>query len=415
MNSAASRNPDHHTPNEPQLPSLEDKFMERAFDDGLRKLDEQLADVLNERATSSGPAGILLVGGTPKDQTTFITWIEQRQHRCTPVETHDDAQAAIAHDRFDLVLLNPDLPDSKGLALVQFIHQTSPTTGVILFSNNPPVELLISALREGAIDLLQTPITKDEFSQRLDTALIKSRVDRQRNEHTTRLQRICRELNNARHDMAAQLDTLCRDMVTTYRDLTNQIEEEVLATEFRTILKQELDIEELLRTMLEYMLTKVGPTNAAVFLPDHDHHYELGAYVNYDCPRDSLGTLLDHLCQVICPQMEDTEQIISFSDAAEFAQCFNLDLDFLADSHVAAFSCLHEESCLAVVVLFRSQAHPFEDELAPLIDLMRNIFAEQLATVIQVHHRSRPSWPKEAEEHDEQGDEFGYGFGGLAA
>lgn len=415
MNSAASRNSDHHTQHEPQLPAPGDKFIERAFDDGLRQLDEQLADVLNERATSSGPAGILLVGGTPQDQTTFITWIEQRRHRCTPVESYDDARSAVAHHRFDLVLLNPALPDGKGTDLIEFIHQTSPATKVALFSDNPPVDLVIRALREGAIDLLRIPITRDEFSQRLDTALIKARVDQQKNEHTIRLQRICRELNNSRHEMAAQLDTLCRDMVTTYRDLTNQMEEEIIATEFRTILRQELDIEELLRTMLEYMLTKVGPTNAAVFLPNHDRNYELGAYVNYDCPRDSLGTLLDHLCQVICPQMEDTEQIISFSDATEFAQCFNLDLDFLADSHIAAFSCLHEERCLAVVVLFRSQAHPFEDELAPLIDLMRNIFAQQLATVIQVHHRSRPSWPNEAEEHDEQGDEFGFGFGGLAA
>ena len=33
------------------------------------------------------------------------------------------------------------------------------------------------------------------------------------------------------------------------------------------------------------MLTKTGPTNAAVFLPGTGTDFDLGAYVNYDCPR----------------------------------------------------------------------------------------------------------------------------------
>ena len=44
-----------------------------------------------------------------------------------------------------------------------------------------------------------------------------------------------------------------------------------------------------------HLLTKTGPTNAAVFLPDSVDHYGLGAYVNYDCPRESIAALLDAL------------------------------------------------------------------------------------------------------------------------
>ena len=39
------------------------------------------------------------------------------------------------------------------------------------------------------------------------------------------------------------------------------------ALEFTGLIKQELDIENLLRTTLEYVLGRSGPTNAAVFLP----------------------------------------------------------------------------------------------------------------------------------------------------
>ena len=50
-------------------------------------------------------------------------------------------------------------------------------------------------------------------------------------------------------------------------------------------------------------------------LPDTAGQYALGAYVNYDCPRDSMSLLLDYLCQAICPQMAGESQIVSFDDA----------------------------------------------------------------------------------------------------
>jgi hypothetical protein len=83
---------------------------------------------------------------------------------------------------------------------------------------------------------------------------------------------------------------------------------------------------------------------------------------------------------------------------------------------VLGFSCLHEGKCMAVMVLFRSKDDPFEESLAPAIDILRAIFAEQLANVVRIHHRARPEWPKDPldDEYDASDyDEFG--FGGLFA
>ena len=41
----------------------------------------------------------------------------------------------------------------------------------------------------------------------------------------------------------------------------------MIVTEFGGLIRQELDIESLLRTTLEFVLGRCGPTNAAVFLP----------------------------------------------------------------------------------------------------------------------------------------------------
>ena len=79
----------------------------------------------------------------------------------------------------------------------------------------------------------------------------------------------------------------------------DQMKNIALASELNTIFRQELDLESLLRTVLEYTLRKVGSTNAAIFLPSSTGDFTLGAYVNYDCPRDTAETLLDHLADIL--------------------------------------------------------------------------------------------------------------------
>ena len=255
-----------------------------------------------------------------------------------------------------------------------------------------------------------------ECTFRIDSALIKVRLKQEEQQRVSRLQTICRELNDARHEISHQVDDLCNDLVTAYRDMSEQMNEVAMTTEFRTLLKQELDVEELLRTMLEYVLSKIGPTNAAVFLPDTAGQYSLGAYVNYDCPRDSMSLLLDYLCQAICPQMAGESQIVSFDDAEEFSKWIGLEGGFIADSQVIAFSCPHKDETMAVVVLFRNKANPFVDDMAGVLDTLRAVFAEQLATVIKVHHRANAHWPKDADEASPDFDDhFDEDLGGLAA
>ncbi|MEM7227968.1 MAG: hypothetical protein AAF432_04050, partial [Planctomycetota bacterium] len=201
-----------------------------------------------------------------------------------------------------------------------------------------------------------------------------------------------------------QVDTLCNDLVNAYQELSDQMGEVALATEFRTLMRQELDVEELLRTMLEYLLTKTGPTNAAVFLPDAEGQYSLGAYVNYDCPRDSVAVLLDHLSEVICPSLAVETGIVSFNEVDDFSAWAGEDADFLADSNVIAYGCHHEGDCMAVVVLYRDASTPYDADTPTMIDTMRMIFAEQLGRIIRIHHRATPQWPAEASD-----DTYGFG------
>ncbi|MHC4991703.1 MAG: GAF domain-containing protein [Planctomycetota bacterium] len=343
--------------------------------------------------------------------------LETRRHQCVVVSTVDEARSVVARKRFDVVMVEGDAGDHEWMPLLSMVHKTSPATKTIVFAPCPSQTLVVDAVRAGATDFIDTDTAEVELVlMRLDAAIIRARIDQEKEDRLYRLKRICEELNIARREVTEQVDGLCEDLAAAYKDIGGQMSDVAMSTEFRTLVKQELDVEDLLRTSLEYLLTKTGATNAAVFLSDHQKNFGLGAYVNYDCPRETISVLLDHLCQAICPQMAGEEEIVEFSDAREFANWVGAEAEFLGDSQVIAYSCHHRGECLAVIVLFRNRQEPFDENLGRVVEVLRPIFAAQLANVISIHHRATPSWPDEAcpdEQIDH--DDYGFGLGGELA
>ncbi len=384
----------------------------------MESLDKEIAEVFAEHPPAvQGPARILIVSTDNELRACLRDKLLEDGHRCACADSLIQARSAIARRRFDLLLLNLDLADGDVPELVRALRSVSPPTRSIVFAGAASFAKVVGALRCGAVDFMRLPADVDQLCDRVKSALVEVRADMQREERLVRLKSICKKLAAARHEVSQQVERLCKDLVEAYQDVSLQMTEVAMASEFRTLLKQELDVEALLRTALEYLLTKTDPTNAAVFLPDSAGRFDLGAYVNYDCPRETVTTLLDHLCQYVCPQMAEESEIVAFSDASEFAAWVGAEVGFLAGCQVIAFSCLHEGECLAVMVLFRSKSAPFAEELAGAIDILRPIFAEQISNVIKVHHRATPSWPDDPA----AGDEYDYndyddlGFGGYAA
>lgn len=369
----------------------------------VEPLEQELDELFHDQAPITGPASFLIVAPHDVKLKREIDQLAGDRHCCTWVRTLAEARRLLDQERFDVVIVARELPDGSGMDLTPALHRRAPSTKVILLVEEKSFDAAIRAVRDGAVDVLHVPDDLDEFQDRVARALKSSRFDRQRQQRADRLKSVCAKLAEARNQISRQVDVLCQDLVHAYEELVEQTSEIAMATEYRTLLRQELDIEDLLRTSLEYMLTKTGPTNAAVFLPGVAGEYSLGAYVNYDSPRETIAMLLDHLCSAICPQMANETEIVSFDDAADFAEWIGFDAGLLAESQVVALSCMHGGECLAVIVLFRHEKDPFQPELVGTLDTLRAIFAEQLSHVVKIHHRSKPEWPADA--HDSSNDD----------
>jgi len=378
----------------------------------MERLDQELAAAMTDAVPMMATGRVLFIECDEGVCGTLTTFLTDRSAAVCASTTIDDADTHFAREHWDVIILGCRVETTATHDMIRSLHTRSPHGRAVVLAEEDSADAVIEALRAGAADYIKLPVSDADLTGQVERALVKAVADRDRDERFVRLKRICRDLNDARHDVSRQLDLLCQDLVNAYQELSDQMGEVAMATEFRTLMRQELDVEELLRTMLEYLLTKTGPTNAAVFLPDHEGHFNLGAYVNYDCPRDSVTVLLDRLCDVICPALADESDIVSFEDADEFSAWIGEGAQFLSDSHVIAYACRDEEDCMAVVVLYRNATMPFDESLANTIDTMRTIFAEQLKRVIRIHHRAQPEWPADSDqtlgfdEYDDDLDDF---------
>lgn len=162
------------------------------------------------------------------------------------------------------------------------------------------------------------------------------------------------------------------------------------ANEFKGLIAGELDIENLLRTTLEFVLGRTGPTNAAVFLPTTSGDYSLGAYVNYDCPKDTVDMLLDHMAHSVAPKFEHADPIVNLDSTDAMEDFIGDDAQWLGDSKAAGYACRFEGETLAIVLLFRDSRSPFSKSLLEQVQTIGELFAWQLSRVIRIHHRHIP-------------------------
>lgn len=302
----------------------------------------------------------------------------------------DTARAMLNESYYDVVLITDDAAES-------FIPQLTTADrclSCVVIADGPSLDLAVRAMRAGAADLLAPTCSDADLAASLRAAGQRSRRLRARarleERRARKLRSACRELNRSRHSLMDQLGGVCNDMAASYRDLSEQMKSVALASELNTIFRQELDLECLLRTVLEYTLKKIGSTNAAIFLPAQSGDFTLGAYVNYDCPRDTAETLLDHLADIIAPAFENRDEVVVMKGLKDVRPEPGPAGEWLEDSAVAAFSCRVDGECLAVVVLFRDRRTPFTGSAPQTLRIIKDLFAQQLSRIVKMNYRHLP-------------------------
>jgi signal transduction histidine kinase len=128
---------------------------------------------------------ILLVEDNPGDARLVMELIKGSGNSAadfTHVEYLQEALTALKQNRFDVVLLDLNLPDCSGLKTIEKITEHNPNVPIVILSGLDDEEITLQSLRRGAQDYL----VKGQFDSQLLTRSISYSIERSQAEKEIR-------------------------------------------------------------------------------------------------------------------------------------------------------------------------------------------------------------------------------------
>lgn len=124
---------------------------------------------------------ILLVEDNPRDARLIREMLSGgagfgATYRLAHVESLGVAEKLLSQDRFDVILLDLNLPDSGGLDTLEHLNVLNPDTAIIVLTGLSDVHLTAQAVQKGAQDYL----VKDELNNQLLMRVIHYAIERKR-------------------------------------------------------------------------------------------------------------------------------------------------------------------------------------------------------------------------------------------
>jgi DNA-binding response OmpR family regulator len=356
---------------------------------------------MNNKTNNTTQTKILLIGSVPKITDSIKSLLESNNHTVELIPSISAFEASVEKNRFDVIVGAADSSKFSTENLFELASLLTPETPVIGYSSSPEPTGIMDFIRFGGVDFFCFPEDLSVVAPRVQTAINQSQQNAEAKEAFASTNKLYKSMNDELQRVSDENDALCNDLANAHCETEKKIKQVAIGAEFQTLVNQELEVESMLRTALGYMLTRIGAMNAAVYLREGETDWGVGAYINYDRQSEQFQTLIDTLGHAVCPVVACDTQVKRYKDGGVFAQVVDTDSVDFSGSEVVTVSCFHDDRCMAVIVLFRSDARPFNQENVETIETVREIFGTQLGTILKIHRRAETKWPSESIDDDD--------------
>jgi DNA-binding NtrC family response regulator len=100
---------------------------------------------------------ILVIDDDPAIRDSLRMTLEYEGYEIVGAATGRDGLALVARETPDLVLLDVDMPGMGGLDVLKGLHTTHESLPVVMMSGQGTPEVVVEAMRTGAVDFLEKP------------------------------------------------------------------------------------------------------------------------------------------------------------------------------------------------------------------------------------------------------------------
>lgn len=120
-------------------------------------------------------ARVLIIDDEEQIRSSLKSALERRSHECVTAE--DIAQGKQFYKAgFDIIFLDVMLPDGNGVQLLSEILQKNPKQLVVMISGHADVTTAINAIKIGAYDFIEKPLSLDRVLITIDNAMQKENL-----------------------------------------------------------------------------------------------------------------------------------------------------------------------------------------------------------------------------------------------
>lgn len=330
------------------------------------------------------------------------------------VERAPDAVRRMRGRMCDLAVIDASTIGARTERVVRALRIAAPTAAAVVVSVPPDARRIAALMRAGAQDVIAAGEDTVEGAPCERIAALGARAvsSRLAQERLAVLESACRRLSRERAALEAQVMQMASGLASAEHDAVEREARASMTSEFRTLVAQETDIESVISLGGHYLVARVGATNAALFVIDHER-WRLGGYVRDDLARRAAGGLLDHLADAWCSRIAAQQEMVRVSPSEPIPQGWGGLAGLLPGRQVLAFACRGSaagvshaapanalvapqlQPASAVVVLFREVTRPFGPECTRAADALAPAFGAAIDRVRRVLSRARPSWPAE--------------------
>jgi DNA-binding NtrC family response regulator len=140
---------------------------------------------------------VLVIDDEPNITLSFTSLLRDQGYRVEAAASAEEGLDKIRTRSFDLILLDLQLPGMSGLDFLRRMKETSPPVVTIVISGQAEIPDAIEAIKLGAADFLEKPVSPERLIATVGSALLLSAANRQRDVLVEDLDSRCRILGNS--------------------------------------------------------------------------------------------------------------------------------------------------------------------------------------------------------------------------